>query len=173
MAVSQRSCVEGPTGGHAIVAGSQVVMLGANDYLGLASHPQVVGAAKKALDHFGCGTAMNPPLCTTPIHEGLAEEIAASSGMQAAALFGSGTAANIAALTVLPGARGLIASDRWIHASIIDACRLAGASQCKTIVYSHSDAYDAERVVREARSSIKGGCRRPRQGRVPDGRCDR
>jgi hypothetical protein len=53
-------------------------------------------------------------------------------------------------------ARGLIASDRRIHASIIDACRLAGASQCKTIVYSHSDAYDAERVVRETRSSIKG-----------------
>ena len=76
--------------------------------------------------------------------------------MQAATLVGSGTVANIAALTVLPGARGLIASDRWNHASIIDACHLAGAPQCKTIVYSHSDAYDAERVVREARSSIKG-----------------
>jgi 7-keto-8-aminopelargonate synthetase-like enzyme len=156
MAVTQRICVEGTTGGRALVAGSQVVMLGANDYLGLASHPQVIGVAQRALDRFGCGTAMNPPLCTTPIHEGLAEEIAAFGGMQAATLFGSGTTANIAALTVLPGARGLIAPDRWNHASIIDACRLAAASQCKNIVYSRSDAYDAERVVREARSSIRG-----------------
>jgi 8-amino-7-oxononanoate synthase len=101
-------------------------MLGANDYLGLASHPQVVGAAKRALDRFGCGTAMNPLLCTTRILEGLAEEIAAFSGMQAATLFGSGTAANIAALTVLRGARGLVASDRLNHASIIDACLTDG-----------------------------------------------
>jgi 7-keto-8-aminopelargonate synthetase-like enzyme len=172
MAVSQSICVEGPTGGCTLVAGSQVVMLGANDYLGLASHPQVVGAAKRALDRFRCGTAMSPPLCTTPIHEGLAEEITAFSGMQAATLFGSGAAANIAELTVLPGARGLIASDRLNHASIIDACRLAGASQRKTIVYSHSDAYDAERVVREALSLIKGDAylpirryRRKRYGR--------
>ena len=49
MAVSQRICVEGPTGGRALVAGSQVVMLGVNDYLGPASHPQVVGAAKTGM----------------------------------------------------------------------------------------------------------------------------
>jgi 7-keto-8-aminopelargonate synthetase-like enzyme len=77
------------------------MMLGSNDYLGLAGDPAVVRGATEAMETYGTGLAMNQPLATTPLHETLRERIAAFKGTGFALLFGSCTAANIALLTTL------------------------------------------------------------------------
>lgn len=108
-------------------------MLGSNDHLGLAGHPEVVQAGVAALQRFGSGLAMNQPFATTVLHEELRDRIAAFTGTEAALLFGSCTAANIALLTTLaPDAGDAILSDANNHASIIDGCRLARG---RTLVY--------------------------------------
>lgn len=112
-------------------------MLGSNDYLGLAGDPAVVQGAAAALDAHGTGLAMNQPFATTPVHDALRERIAAFSGTEAALLFGSCTAANIALLTTLAsGSDDAIFSDANNHASIIDGCRL---SKGRTSVYRSRD----------------------------------
>lgn len=139
----------GPQGGQAIVDGRRVVMLGSNNYLGLANHPKVVERARQALETYGCGTAMNPTLCTTPIHEALAEATAAFAGAEAALLFNSCTAANIALVMSLMGPDDVVFSDQFNHASIIDACR---SSKAPTRVYRHRDCA----ALSEALSETEG-----------------
>ena len=112
-------------------------MLGSNDYLALAGDPEVVQAGIVALERFGNGLAMNQPFATTDLHEELRDRIAAFAGTEAALLFGSCTAANIALLTTLAqDADTAILSDANNHASIIDGCRLARG---RTLVYRTRD----------------------------------
>ena len=115
----------------------RLLMLGSNDYLGLAGDPEVVQAGIAALERFGSGLAMNQPFATTDLHEELRDRIAAFTGTEAALLFGSCTAANIALLTTLAqDADTTILSDANNHASIIDGCRLARG---RTLVYRTRD----------------------------------
>jgi glycine C-acetyltransferase len=118
----------------------RLLMLGSNDYLGLAADPDVIQGAMRALERHGTGVAMNQPFATTPLHEELRERIADFTGTEAALLFGSCTAANIALLTTLAReADAEILSDADNHASIIDACRLARG---RTTVYRTRDMTD-------------------------------
>ncbi len=126
-------------------AGRRLLMLGSNDYLGLASEPAVIEGAIAALQAYGTGHAMNQPFATTPLHQALRERIAAFTGTEAALLFASCTAANIALLTTL-GAEGVILSDADNHASIVDGCRLARG---RTEVYRSRDIGDLERALAE------------------------
>lgn len=123
--------------------GRSLLMFGANDYLGLAGDPAVIDGAIVALRTHGLGHAMNQPFATTPLHHALRERIAAFTGTQAALLFASCTAANIALLTTL-GREGTLLSDADNHASIVDGCRLARAA---TRVYRSRDPSDLERML--------------------------
>ena len=129
--------IRGRSGGPQ-ASGGPVLMLGSNDYLGLAGDDRLVRAAARALERYGCGLGLNPPFATTALHEELREVIADFSGTEDALLFGSCTAANVALLATLGRERtGSILSDANNHASIVDGCRLARAS---TIVYPTCDA---------------------------------
>ncbi len=114
-----------------------LLMFGSNDYLSLAGDEGVVQAGVAAMLRYGTGVAMNQPFATTPLHDALRQRIAAFTGTEAALLFGSCTAANIALLTTL-GRQGdaVILSDANNHASIIDGCRLARG---RTLVYRTRD----------------------------------
>ncbi|CAL9361780.1 8-amino-7-oxononanoate synthase [Streptomyces sp. enrichment culture] len=125
-------------------AGTPLLDLAGNDYLGLARHPEVVeGAARAARDWGGGATGSRLVTGTTELHTELERELAAFCGAEAALVFSSGYTANLAAVTALAPHGSLIVSDAGNHASLIDGCRLARGT---TRVVAHADP-DA---VREA-----------------------
>ncbi|MFC7216921.1 8-amino-7-oxononanoate synthase [Streptomyces polyrhachis] len=114
--------------------------LASNDYLGLAHHPEVVDGATAALRRWGAGsTGSRLVTGSTELHAELEAELAEFCGFEAALVFSSGYAANLAALTALTGPatpHRLIVSDAGNHASLIDGCRL---SRAETAVVAHAD----------------------------------
>ncbi|MDI5962266.1 8-amino-7-oxononanoate synthase [Streptantibioticus silvisoli] len=116
---------------------ARVVDLAGNDYLGLTRHPEVTRAAADAALSWGAGsTGSRLVTGTTGLHAELEGELAGFSGFEAALVFASGYAANLAAVTALSAPGGLIVSDTGNHASLIDGCRLARAA---TEVVAHRD----------------------------------
>ncbi|MFI1373962.1 8-amino-7-oxononanoate synthase [Streptomyces longwoodensis] len=118
-------------------ADSPLLDLASNDYLGLAHHPEVVeGAAAAARTWGGGSTGSRLVTGTTELHTELERELAAFCGFEAALVFSSGYAANLAAVTALAPHGSLIVSDAGNHASLIDGCRLARGT---TQVVGHAD----------------------------------
>ncbi len=119
------------------IDGRPVILMASNNYLGLATHPALKRAAIQATERFGVGAgAARLVSGTLPPHEELEAELARFKGTEAALTFGSGYLANLGAIPALIGAGGLILADRLCHASLIDGCRLSGAS---LRVYRHND----------------------------------
>ncbi|MFJ9701622.1 8-amino-7-oxononanoate synthase [Streptomyces fradiae] len=118
-------------------ADTDLLDLAGNDYLGLTRHPEVTAAAAGAAHRWGAGaTGSRLVTGTTALHAELERELAGFCGFEAALVFSSGYAANLAALTAL-GARGsLLVSDADNHASLVDGCRL---SRAETAVVPHAD----------------------------------
>src|SRR5690606_2399565 len=118
-------------------ADTALLDLASNDYLGLARHPEVVeGAARAARTWGGGATGSRLVTGSTELHAELEEELAEFCGFEAALVFSSGYAANLAAVTALAPHGSLIVSDAGNHASLIDGCRLARGS---TQVAAHAD----------------------------------
>jgi glycine C-acetyltransferase len=144
-----------------IVDGKKVLNFCTNNYLGLANHPRMKEAAKKAVDDWGVGPAAVRSIAgTQALHVELERRLAAFKGVEDALYVQSGFCANQAALAPLvgrdrdTGAQDVIFSDRLNHASIIDGARLSGA---KILVYEHCDARDAERVIKENLPNYRRG----------------
>ncbi|MGW3254599.1 8-amino-7-oxononanoate synthase [Streptomyces fungicidicus] len=111
--------------------------LASNDYLGLARHPEVTeGAARAARTWGGGSTGSRLVTGSTELHAELEGELADFCGFEAALVFSSGYAANLAAVTALAPHGSLIVSDAGNHASLIDGCRLARGT---TQVAAHAD----------------------------------
>ncbi|MFS4092346.1 8-amino-7-oxononanoate synthase [Streptomyces sp. AF1A] len=118
-------------------ADSPLLDLASNDYLGLAHHPEVTeGAARAARTWGGGSTGSRLVTGTTQLHTELERELADFCGFEAALVFSSGYAANLAAVTTLGPHGSLIVSDAGNHASLIDGCRLARG---ETQVVGHAD----------------------------------
>jgi 7-keto-8-aminopelargonate synthetase-like enzyme len=132
--------------GRISLDGVDTLMLGANDYLGLSTHPAVLTAAAEAMRRYGTGAAIYPALCMTALHTQLQERLASFLGVEAALLFSSGGAANAAVLATLAGEGDLIVSDQRNHASIIDGAR---ASRAAVTTYATCDAEDLARALFE------------------------
>ncbi|MGW0820625.1 8-amino-7-oxononanoate synthase [Streptomyces sp. NPDC002845] len=131
-------------------ADSPLLDLASNDYLGLARHPEITEAAAEAARTWGGGaTGSRLVTGTTELHGDLERELAAFCGVEAALVFSSGYAANLAAVTALAPHGSLIVSDAGNHASLIDGCRLArGTAQ----VVAHA----APEAVRKALGTHTG-----------------
>ncbi|MFI9151350.1 8-amino-7-oxononanoate synthase [Streptomyces sp. NPDC053367] len=118
-------------------AESPLLDLASNDYLGLARHPEVVAGAQESAALWGGGaTGSRLVTGTTELHTALERELAGFCGFEAALVFSSGYAANLAAVTALAPHGSLIVSDAGNHASLIDGCRLARGT---TQVVGHAD----------------------------------
>jgi 8-amino-7-oxononanoate synthase len=118
-------------------AESALLDLAGNDYLGLARHPRVVRAGADACLRWGAGaTGSRLVTGSTALHAELEAELADFTGFEAALVFASGYAANLAAVTALTNAGTLLVSDAGNHASLIDGCRL---SRARTEVVRHAD----------------------------------
>ncbi|ORT60885.1 8-amino-7-oxononanoate synthase [Streptomyces sp. CB03238] len=115
----------------------ELLDLASNDYLGLTHHPDITAAAADAARRWGAGaTGSRLVTGTTELHAELERELAGFCGFEAALVFSSGYAANLAALTALSAPGSLIVSDAGNHASIVDGCRL---SRAETAVVPHAD----------------------------------
>lgn len=136
-----------PQGAWLLVDGSKVLNFCSNNYLGLANHPVIINAAKKALDSYGSGPgAVRSIAGTMDIHLELEKRLAAFKGVEAAITFQSGFCANLATIPALVGKEDVIFSDELNHASIIDGSRLSGARIAK---FAHADPADLEKVIKE------------------------
>ncbi|MGV9566754.1 aminotransferase class I/II-fold pyridoxal phosphate-dependent enzyme, partial [Streptomyces sp. NPDC003480] len=131
-------------------AGSPLLDLAGNDYLGLSRHPEITEGAAQAARLWGGGsTGSRLVTGTTELHGELERELADFCGFEAALVFSSGYAANLAAVTALAPHGSLIVSDAGNHASLIDGCRLARGT---TEVVAHADP----RAVRKALGTHRG-----------------
>jgi 8-amino-7-oxononanoate synthase len=102
--------------------------LAGNDYLGLARDKRVAGAAAAAALRWGAGaTGSRLVTGSTELHAELELELARFCGVQSALVFSSGFTANLGAVTALSGAESAIVTDKYIHASLIEGCRLSRA----------------------------------------------
>lgn len=121
--------------------------LAGNDYLGLTRHPEVTRAGADACLRWGAGaTGSRLVTGSTELHAELEAELAAFCGFEAALVFATGYAANLAAVTALTGPGALVVSDSANHASLIDGCRL---SRARTAVVPHGD-HEAVRKALDA-----------------------
>ena len=130
-----------PMAAHAkiVEAGSDVMILSSNNYLGLANHKDVVQAGHEALDKYGLGTASVRFICgTMSIHEELENKIAGFHSTEAALTYSSCWAANTGLFAVICKPDDVLISDALNHASIIDGCRLVNKKVVRE-VYPHSD----------------------------------
>lgn len=128
--------IESPMDGHVVIDGKRVLNFCANNYLGLANHPRLKEAAKKAIDEYGIGPgAVRTIAGTMSLHEKLEQRLAEFKKAEAVVTFQSGFTANLATIPALVGKGDVIFSDRLNHASIIDGCRL---SRAKIIAYEHN-----------------------------------
>ncbi|HYA74219.1 MAG TPA: aminotransferase class I/II-fold pyridoxal phosphate-dependent enzyme, partial [Roseiarcus sp.] len=144
--------IAGPQGGRIRVAGErgarEMVNLCANNYLGLADHPEIVAAAKRALDEFGFGMASVRFICGAQTqHRELELAIARHLGKDDAILFAACFDANGGVFEPLLGAEDAIISDGLNHASIIDGVRLSKARRYR---YATSDMNELEDRLKEA-----------------------
>jgi glycine C-acetyltransferase len=119
---------------------SHVLNLCANNYLGLANHPEVIAAAHKALDEFGYGMASVRFICgTQTIHKELEARISAFLGTEDTILYPSCFDANGGLFETILGPEDAVISDALNHASIIDGIRLSKAQRFR---YQHDDMQD-------------------------------
>ncbi len=139
--------VQSPQGAWLKVDGKKVLNFCSNNYLGLANHPRLVEAARQAVEKYGVGPAAVRSIAgTMDLHVELERRLATFKGVEAALTFQSGFNANLGTIPALVGKEDVIFSDELNHASIIDGCRLSGA----TIVrYAHNNVADLERAIQE------------------------
>jgi 8-amino-7-oxononanoate synthase len=118
-------------------AGDPMIDLAGNDYLGLATHPEVVAASAAALTAYGLGaTGSRLVRGSTEAHAALEADLAGWLGAERALVFSSGYLANLGAVRALATKETLIVSDAYNHASLIDGCRISAAD---TVVAPHND----------------------------------
>ena len=130
--------------------GDNVVVMCANNYLGLSSHPEVIQAAKDALDTHGFGMSSVRFICgTQDIHKQLEQKIAAFYGTEDTILYAAAFDANGGLFEPLFIEEDAIISDALNHASIIDGIRLCKAQRYR---YQHSDMQDLEEQLKLAQA---------------------
>ncbi|MCQ2398582.1 MAG: pyridoxal phosphate-dependent aminotransferase family protein [Sphaerochaetaceae bacterium] len=140
-------CLESKQAKEVIMEGKRRIMLGSNNYLGLTTCPEVIEAAKEALEHYGTGCSgsrfMNG---TLDLHIELENEISDFLKKEDAILFSTGFQTNLGILSSILGPNDYVICDKENHASIYDGCRLSYGTMLR---YSHSDMEQLERQLKK------------------------
>lgn len=133
--------------------GQRLINFGSNDYLGLRRDRRLALAVERALPTLGVGSGASPLVSgySSALAE-LEQRIAAWQGTEAALVFSSGMAMNIGVVAALVEQGDLVLSDRLNHASLIDGCRLSGASKR---IYLHANAQAVEDLLRTERGRFR------------------
>ena len=155
--------VDSPPGTRIQIGGRTLLNFSSNDYLGLANHPILKAAAIKAVEKFGAGSGASRLICGSlaPHHE-LEETLASFKDAEAALSFSTGYATAIGTICALLGRDDVIVLDKLVHACIVDAARLSGAT---IRVFAHNDLNSLEKILKWTRRGelcepqIKSGTR--------------
>lgn len=122
--------------------GRPLIMLGSNNYLGLATHPRVVEATISAVREYGTGACSSRVLTgTTSLHNRLESRLAEFKGTEAAIVFSTGFMTMMGTISAMAGEGDVVFSDELNHASIVEGCRLTDAD---VRIYRHSDMSSLE-----------------------------
>jgi len=139
--------------GNIYFGGREYVDLSSNDYLGLAGHPKLIAAGKRALDEFGAGSGASRLLSgDLVIHHRLEEAVSAFKSKEAALVFNSGYQANVGIFNSLYGKDDCVFTDRLNHASIVDGLLL---SRAKILRFKHNDMNELEDILKSQRRKFK------------------
>jgi glycine C-acetyltransferase len=131
--------------------GREMVNLCANNYLGLANHPEVVAAAQDALARYGYGVASVRFICgTQTVHRELEQRLSAYLGMEDTILYSSCFDANGGLFETLLDERDAVISDALNHASIIDGIRLCKARRLR---YANNDLNELEQALKDSQDA--------------------
>ena len=139
------SVVDSADGVNIVVGGRPMVMMSSNEYLGLTRHPEVVRAAKEAIDQWGtspCGSRLANG--TRAYHVELEDELAAFLGKEACHVSVAGYMACVTSLSSLAQRKDVIIADKSIHASLWDGVRLSGAEVER---FTHEDMRSLEALL--------------------------
>ena len=141
--------ISGPQNAHVPTTdGREVLNFCANNYLGLADHPEIIAAAKRALDEWGFGLASVRFICgTQEIHKELEASLSRFLGLEDTILYPSCFDANGGLFETILGPEDAVISDALNHASIIDGIRLCKAQRHR---YAHNDMADLEAKLQAA-----------------------
>lgn len=134
--------------------GKDIIMIGSNNYLGLASHPEVIEAGVKAIEKYGSGCSGSRFLNgTLDIHLELEAKLAAFLKKEDAVTFSTGFQSNLGIIAGITGRNDVILCDRENHASIYDACRLSFGRMLR---YNHADMSDLEEKLKTVDPEVSG-----------------
>jgi glycine C-acetyltransferase len=148
---SERIIESGQDSNIRVQGGRKVLNLCANNYLGLANHPEVIKAAKDSYDKWGYGLASVRFICgTQAIHKQLEDKISEFLGTEDTILYCSCFDANTGLFETLLAAEDAVISDRLNHASVIDGIRLCKAQR---LVFENSDMKELEDRLQQAKSA--------------------
>ncbi|MBK8171484.1 MAG: 8-amino-7-oxononanoate synthase [Sandaracinaceae bacterium] len=135
------------------IEGRKVLCLCSNNYLGLANDPGLRTALAEGAAQFGAGSGASRLISGTNLIHRAAEAVLAEwVGMESSLSFSTGYAANVGAVQALVGKGDLIVSDALNHASLIDGCRLSGAT---VLVVPHTDVDALRRCLQDQRSRFR------------------
>jgi 8-amino-7-oxononanoate synthase len=130
-----------------VIEGRERIMMGSNNYLGLTHHPEVLAAARTALERYGSGCTGSRFLNgTLDLHERLEVELAEFLGKEACLIFSTGYQANLGAISGLIGRGDLVFLDKLDHASIVDGAKM---SYGETVRFNHGDFAGLERKLQK------------------------
>ena len=140
--------LESASEAESTVDGKPVIMLSANNYLNLTTHPHVVSAMVEATQKYGAGSGSVRAISgTMDIHLDAEKKVAEFKGVEAALIYSAGYTANVGLIpTLVRGPEDLIISDALNHGSIIDGVRLTKASRA---VYPHNDVGALESILND------------------------
>ena len=143
----QLRIAESPSDTTITIEGRRFIAMASNNYLGLANHPAVNRAAIEAIEQWGVGAGAARLISgtMTPHHQ-LEQDLARFKQVEAALTFGTGYTTNLGLIPALIDRDGLILADRYCHASLIEACRLAKA---KLRVFHHNDVEHLEKLLKK------------------------
>ncbi|MDG1080686.1 MAG: 8-amino-7-oxononanoate synthase [Porticoccaceae bacterium] len=135
------------------VEGRSLINFCSNDYLGLASHPDISLALKQAADLYGTGSGASHLVSGhSVVHQKLEEQLAQYTGRPRALLFSTGYMANMGVINALVGRRDLVLQDQLNHASLLDGGRL---SQADFKRYKHVDMASLEQRLEQSSAERK------------------
>ena len=151
-----RRTLASPCGPLAQLGARELVSFCSNDYLGLASTPQLIEAACAGARQWGVGSGASHLVSGHLVpHEALEGRLAAFTGFARALLFSTGYLANLGIVPALAGRGDAIFADRLNHASLIDAVQLAKTQGAESHRYAHGDTASLERLLAASRARRK------------------
>src|SRR3954454_23668538 len=146
---------EGIAGAETVIDGRRFVNFASYNYIGLNGHPDIVSAARAAIDRYGTSVSASRPVSgERPVHRDLEQALARIHGAEDAIALVSGHATNVTVIGHLLGRNDLIVHDALIHNSIVQGAMLSGA---RRVAFHHLDPEAADKALAEAR---------PRHGRA-------